>query len=86
MDVLGAARSDDRLKTLVSMRDTLAAAIDDCDSLRDLASLNKQLMDVLKEIAELQPEEKAGDPVDELSARRAARRAGSASGKGRASR
>lgn len=85
MGVLEAAQSDDRLEALIAMRDTLAQAIDACESMRDLAALNRQLMDVLKEIAELAPDAKAGDPIDDLASRRAARRAGAAKGSRRAS-
>lgn len=86
MSVLSAAQSGERLKALIALRDSLAQSIDDCESLRDLAALSRQLTDVLKQIDELEPDVKAGDPVDELAARRAARRASAAKGKGRASR
>lgn len=80
MDVLAAAQSDDRLKALVALRNTLARSIDACDSLRDLAALSGRLQSVLGEIDELTPKEATGDSVDEIAARRAARRSGSAKG------
>lgn len=82
--VLGAARTDDYLKTLIAMRDMLARSIDECESMRDLASLNKQLADVLKLIDELKPAEQVGDVVDEIAQRRAARRSRAAKGAGSA--
>lgn len=75
-----AAESGNRLETLRSLRDTLAGQIDACESGRDMAALSRQLTDVLSQIASLAPEQKAGDPVDEIAARRASRRAGSAAG------
>ena len=67
MDVLAAAQSDDRLKALVALRNTLARSIDACDSLRDLAALSGRLQSVLGEIDELSPKEATGDSVDEIS-------------------
>lgn len=69
-----------RLEGLIALRDTLAGAIDECDSLRDLSSLSSRLSEVLGQIAELTPTEKAGDPIDEIAARRTARRSGTAAG------
>ena len=86
MDVLAAAQSDDRLKALVALRNTLARSIDACDSLRDLAALSGRLQSVLGEIDELSPKEATGDSVDEIAQRRAARRAGTAKGAGSAKR
>ena len=82
--VFDATRSNDRVRSLVALRDTLAGAIDTCDSLRDLATLARQLAEVLAQIDELTPEQaKAGDPIDEIAARRAARGAGPAKDQGR---
>lgn len=78
--VTAASRTDDRVRTLLALRDTLARAIDNCDSLRDLSSLSARLTDVLDQIAELAPIKAEGDPVDEITARRAARGAGSSAG------
>jgi hypothetical protein len=78
--VAAATREGGRLESLVALRDTLAHSIDSCDSLRDLASLSRQLTDVLAQIESLLPAESKGDDVDEIAARRAARRASSATG------
>lgn len=86
MTVAKAAATNDRLATLVALRDTLARSIDGCDSLRDMAALSRQLTAVLTEIAELAPPEQKGDAVDEIAARRSARRAGAAKGSTRPAR
>jgi hypothetical protein len=83
--VTAASRTDDRVRTLVALRDTLARAVDNCDSLRDLSSLSARLTDVLEQIESLRPsEQEEGDPVDEITARRAARGAIPAAGASRA--
>lgn len=82
LSVFSAARTDDYLKTLIAMRDKLATSIDECESMRDLSSLNKQLADVLKQIDELKPAEQVGDVVDEIAQRRSARRASAAKAAG----
>lgn len=86
MDVLSAAQSGNRLQALIALRDTLANAIDTCESMRDLSSLSRQMADVLAQIAELAPEEKKGDAVDEIAQRRAARRSGATKGQTRSKR
>lgn len=86
MSVAKAAKTDDRLNTLVALRDTLAEAIDGCDSLRDLSSLSRQMTVVLVEIETLAPPEQKGDAVNEIAERRAARGAGSAKGSTRTKR
>ncbi len=68
------AQTDDHLATLVALRNTLARAIDACDSLRDLASLSARLTDVLNQITAIRPPEQVeGDEIDEITARRASR-------------
>lgn len=47
-----------------------------------VAALVAQYRATLAEIAELTPKEKAGDGIDEIAARRSARRAGPAKGEG----
>lgn len=79
------AVTDGRLVTLTALRDHLAGAIDECESLRDLASLAGRLQSVLTEIDELTPAKPAGDAVDEITARRA-RRTGAAKNPARAKR
>lgn len=86
MNVSEAAETNDRLTTLVALRNTLANAIDECDSPRDLSSLSRQMSAVLVEIEALAPPEQKGDVVDEIADRRAARGAGTAKGASRAKR
>lgn len=86
LSVTDAAATDDRLKALVALRGALARSIDACDSMRDLAALSRQLTDVLVQIEKVSPPEQKGDAVDEIAERRAARRAGAASGSSRSER
>jgi len=86
MSLRQTAASGDRLATLEQLRDHLAAAIEGCESMRDLAALAGRLQSVLAEIAELAPPRQVGDAVDEIAQRRAARRAGAAKGAPRAAR
>lgn len=62
------------------MRDVLAAAVDGCESMRDLPALIRQLSDVLRQIDELAAESPESQgvttPLDELNRRRAARGSG----------
>jgi hypothetical protein len=73
-----AVLTGDRLKSITALRDKLARAIDECESLRDLPPLSARLSDVLIQIEALSPKVEVGDAVDEITARRAARRAGTA--------
>ena len=72
------AASGDRLATLRDLRDLLARTITESDSARDVASLSRQLTDVLSliETAEKAAPEAKGTALDELRKRREARRAG----------
>lgn len=74
-----AAVTGDRLTTLRALRDHLAAAIDGCDSMRDLAALSRQLADVVAQIDALDPPKTEVSPADEVAQRRARRRAGAKS-------
>lgn len=85
MSLRESAESGDRLMTLRALRDHLAASIDACESMRDLAALSGRLQSVLEEIAQLAPPEQKGDAVDEIAQRRNARRS-AAPGKARAKR
>lgn len=78
------AASGSRLTALQDLRDILARRIEACDSMRDLAALTGRMQAVLAEIDELSPKEAVGDSIDEIAARRAARRSGPAKGPGRA--
>jgi uncharacterized protein HemX len=72
-------RAGETLSTLEAIRDQIAADLQACESMRDKAALYLRLADVLKTIDEIRPAVVKGDAVDEIAARRAARRAGAAS-------
>lgn len=72
-DLVTAAKSGDYLATLTALRDRLAEEIANTTSGRDLASLSKQLTDVLREINEL-PDPAGTSKADEIAARREERR------------
>ena len=86
MSDLSPVLSGDELAALEAVRNAIVADLDACESMRDKAALYKQLQDVLKRISDVKPAEQKGDAVDEIAARRSARRAGGASGVGRAKR
>lgn len=66
------------LASLEAMRDEIGSDLESCESMRDKAALYLRLSDVLARIEELKPPAKGGDAVDEIAARRAARRSGTA--------
>lgn len=51
--LLDAAKSGDKRKTLIALRDKLAETIDNCESGRDMAANSKRLMEVMAEIEAL---------------------------------
>lgn len=51
--LLEAAKSGDKRKTLIALRDKLAETIDNCDSGRDMAANSKRLMEVMAELESL---------------------------------
>ena len=61
-DLVSAAASGDRRKTLEALRDKLAASVADCESGRDVAALSKRLMEVMKELDAL-PVPKGDSPL-----------------------
>ena len=66
--------SDDYLTALKAIRDAIVADLGQCESMRDKAAFYARLESVLKLIDTATPEEeKAGDPIDEIAARRTAR-------------
>lgn len=77
-------RVGETLASLEAVRDQIAVDLALCESMRDKAALYLRLADVLKTIDELRPAKPKGDAVDEIAARRAARRAGPASRSSRA--
>lgn len=63
------------LESMRALRDRLASDIDQCDSMRDLASLAQRLTDVLKRISELEGKAPAvRSPLDEIAERRKSRK------------
>lgn len=76
----------DLIKSLKAARDSIAADLEACESMRDKAALYRQLSLYLNRIAELEPKKAEGDGIDEIAKRRAARRASPAKGSPRAKR
>jgi hypothetical protein len=72
-----------RLDDLTKLREDLLAWMDEAPADRK-AALVAQYRATLAEIDELSPKEAVGDSVDEIAARRAARRSGAPKGAGRA--
>ena len=56
-NLVEAAKSGDKRKTLVALRDILAKTIQECESGRDMASNTKRLMEVIAELALMDKEE-----------------------------
>lgn len=52
-----------RLEQLIELRDILAASIDGCDSMRDLASLSRQYRETIREIESIESGEDDGDEI-----------------------
>jgi hypothetical protein len=72
-----------RLDDLKAMRELLWTSLSEADPDKR-APLFARLESVIEQIDVLSPNEKAGDPVDEIAKRRAARGAGSSAGASRA--
>lgn len=71
-------RQGKTFESLEALRDQIALDLEACESMRDKAALYLRMADVLARIDEVRPVEVKGDAVDEIAARRAARRASSA--------
>ena len=54
-----AAKSGNRKKILIALRDRLAETIENCESGRDMAANSKRLMEVVEELEEIKAAEKA---------------------------
>lgn len=65
MPLYTVSRKGNRLEQLKKLRDTLAKAIDTCESMRDLAALSRQYRETIREIEEI---EGAKDDTDEIGA------------------
>lgn len=74
-----------RLDDLTKLRGNLLEWLDEAPADRK-AALVAQFRATLAEIDELSPKEAVGDSIDEIAARRAARRSGPAKGPSRAQR
>lgn len=77
------ANDSQRLSDLIDLREKLLGWMDSAPVDRK-AALVAQYRATITEIEELSPREQVGDGIDQIAARRAARRSGSSSGKGRA--
>jgi hypothetical protein len=82
MDFQEVAAGGDRLATLRSFRNMLAADIEGCDSRRDVAALGRLFVDVLDRIDAVDGGVKTSEDstFDELARRRAERAANPAGG------
>lgn len=49
-NILDAAKSGDRLRTLIALRDLLAERLQEADSDRDISSMSRRLMQCISEI------------------------------------
>ena len=56
-NLIEAAKSGNKKKTLIALRDILAKTIQTCDSGRDMASNSKLIMEVIAEIEAIEEEE-----------------------------
>lgn len=55
-----------RLSQLIELRDKLAAAIDECESMRDLAALSRQYRETIREIEEIEGQGMSNDEIAEI--------------------
>lgn len=53
-DLIGAAKSGDRLETLIALRDLLAERLQRTESSRDISSMSRRLMQCVNEIETLE--------------------------------
>ena len=58
-DIVAAAKTGDRLQTLVALRDLLAEKLQNTASSRDVAAVSRRLMQAVNEIEILEKERKA---------------------------
>ncbi|MCQ2509387.1 MAG: hypothetical protein MJ116_02845 [Lachnospiraceae bacterium] len=59
ISLIEAAKSGNKEKTLIALRDKLAESIETCESGRDIAANSKRLMEVMGELEEIKAEKKA---------------------------
>lgn len=70
MPLYTVSRKGNRLEQLKKLRDTLAKAIDTCESMRDLATLSRQYRETIREIEEIEGANDDGDEIGEILAER----------------
>lgn len=70
MPLYTVSRKGNRLEQLKKLRDTLAKAIDTCESMRDLAALSRQYRETIREIEEIEGADNDGDEIGEILAER----------------
>lgn len=58
ISLIEAAKSGNKKKTLIALRDKLAETIQNCESGRDMAANSKRLMEVMGELEEIKAAEK----------------------------
>lgn len=68
----------DMRDSLIAVRDLLARSLEQCDSMRDLAALSRQLTSVMTQLDAL-PDATEVSRADDLKAKRDARRSGTSS-------
>ena len=61
-----------RLSQLIELRDKLATAIDECESMRDLAALSRQYRETIREIEEIEGQGMNNDEIAEILSEREA--------------
>lgn len=77
-------KTNELVASLEALRDEIAADLDVCQSMRDKAALYMRMVDVLARLEDARPIQSKGDAVDEIAARRAARRSGTSAYSSRA--
>lgn len=60
-DLIEAAKSGDRLRTLIALRDLLAERLQNTQSSRDISSISRRLMQCVSEIEILEREKRAAE-------------------------
>ena len=60
-DLIEAAKTGDRLQTLIALRDLLAERLQHTESSRDIASMSRRLMQAIAEIEDLEKIKKAAE-------------------------
>lgn len=64
--LLRASKKGHRIDQLIELRNALATAIDNCESMRDLAALSRQYRETIYEIEEIENYENSNDELSEI--------------------